>query len=266
MEDPSVTAARLTATAKDVVDQARAIAKKGIADAADPKKVTAAKLVDSYMQMVDLAITGGVQAAKDVLGVEAPEDGSTQQTDATAEGRRLVADAMEAIGRRMLRQTSKVAQDTASELDKNPNGPTIWAKAMVKLADVALLGGIELAETALIGPAPFERDAILSDRYPVGGNGRRQVKIRAPGLMRPGTADPIPSTKLRFIAFDNAGDETGTEAPDGVLTNGKTQFSIAAQPAGMISGMYVGTADVVTLNADGTETALPPTLTVEVPL
>ena len=266
MEDPSVTAARLTATAKDVVDQARVIAKKGIADAADTKNFTAAKLVDSYMKMVDLALSGGMQATKDVLGVDAPADGSTLQTPEAAEGRKLVVDAMESIGRRMLRQTSAVAQETAGLLDKNPNSPTIWAKAMVKLADISMLGGIELAETALIGPAPFEKDAIKSNRYQPNGAGRRRLKIKPPGLMRPGTADPIPAALLRFFAFIDNNDEDGTEDPDGILEIGQTQFCIAALPTGMISGMYVGEVQVVAVNANGTDGAVLQTVVVEIPL
>lgn len=256
MDEPSVIAQRLTETAKDVVDQARVIAKGAIADAADPDNFTAAKLVDSYMKMVDLALTGGLQATKDVLGVAAP--GAPQDQDA-AEGRRLVADAMESISRRMLRQTSVVAQETAGLLDKNPNSPTIWAKAMVKMADIALLGGTELAETALIGPAPFEKKPIDSDRYKVGGAGRRTLNIRAPGFIRPGTADPIPAGQLKF--FVPIDDETGKEAPGGVLEPGETEFYITAHPAGMISGMYVGAVEV--LDDKG---AVVQTIDVEVPL
>lgn len=256
MDEPGVVAQRLTETAKDVVDQARVIAKGAIADAADTDNFTAAKLIGSYMQMVDLALTGGLQATKDILGVDAP---STPQNPGAAEGRKLVADAMESISRRMLRQTSAVAQETADLLDKKPNSPTVWAKAMVKLADIALLGGTEMAETALIGPAPFEKTAIDSDTYPVTGTGPRTLKIRAPGLRRPGTADPIPADHLKF--FVRLDDTTVKEAPAGVLEDGETEFYIAAHPAGMISGMYVGVVEV--LDQAG---ALIQTVDVEIPL
>ncbi len=258
MEDPTVTTARLTATAKDVVDQARVIAKEAVANASDTKNFTAAKLINSYVKAIDLAITGALQATKDVLGVEAPKDGSTLPTPEAAEGRKLVADAMEAIGRRMLRQASKVAQDTASDLDKNPNGPTVWAKSMVKLADIALLGGIELAETALIGPAPFEKAPVVSNHYPVGGAGNRKLKVRAPGLCRPGTVDPIPSDKLRFFTVVGSKD---VELTDATLGGAHNEFYISVHPGGMISGMYVGNVDVV--NNAG---AVLQTVAVEVPL
>ncbi|MGE2689568.1 hypothetical protein [Mycolicibacterium pulveris] len=254
MEEPDVVAQRLTETAKDVVDQARVIAKGAIADAADIDNFTAAKMIDSYMKMVDLALTGGLQVTKDVLGVETP--GAPQDQDA-AEGRRLVADAMESISRRMLRQTSVVAKETADLLDKNPNSPTIWAQAMVKMADIALLGGTELAETALIGPAPFEKKALDSDTYHVGGSGSRTLRIRAPGLVRPGTADPIPTGQLKF--FVRVDDKTVKEGD--VLEDGVDEFYISAQPAGMISGMYVGVVEV--LDATG---AVIQTVDVEVPL
>lgn len=256
MDEPSVIAQRLTDTAKDVVDQARVIAKGAIADAADVDNFTAAKLIDSYMKMVDLALTGGLQVTKDVLGVDTP---SAPQDQNAAEGRRLVADAMESISRRMLRQTSAVAQETADLLDKNPNSPSAWARAMVKLADVALLGGTELAETALIGPAPFEKTAINSDDYQVGGTGKRTLHIKAPGLMRPGTVDPIPASHLKFFVRIDA--KTGQEAPGGVLEDGQTNFYISAHPAGLISGLYVGAVEVT-----NTAGAVVQTVNVEVPL
>lgn len=263
MEDPSVTAARLKETAKGVVDEARIIAKGAIADAADTDTYTAAKMVDSYMKMVDLAITGGLQATKDILGVDAPQDGSTQQSDDSAEGRRLVADAIEAIGRRMLRQASVVAQETADSLDKTPNGPTIWARASVKLADIALLGGIEMAETALIGPAPFEREPIESDTYPAAGTGRRKLRLTAPGLRRPGTADAIDDTQLRFRYRVDADDYS--ELTGGILQAGQGHFSIAVHPAGVISGLYVGSVEVFSVDDEGVETLLQ-TIDVELPL
>ncbi|SEH92738.1 hypothetical protein SAMN04489835_5799 [Mycolicibacterium rutilum] len=256
MEDPSVVAARLTATAKDVTEQAKKIAQEAIADTADPDNVTAAKLIGSYMKMVDLALTGGVQATKHVLGVDTP---STSADADAAEGRRLVADAMEAITRRMLRQSSVVAQETADLLDKKPASPNVWAQAMVKLADITMLGATELAETALIGPAPFEREPARSDPYQVGGKGPRTLVVKAPGLMRPGTADAVPAANLKFMAPIDA--TTGRELVGGVLASTDDEFYLIANPAGMISGIYIGTVDVKA--ADG---SVLQSIAVELPL
>jgi len=275
MDEPSIIANRLTETAKNTVDGARAIAKDAIAEAAHVEHYTAAKVVDSYMKAAELALSSGLQATRDVLGIDPPPSG--KPTSQAAEGRRLVADAMEAIARRMIRQSSAVAQETADLIDKNPNSPSVWVKSAVKLGDIALLGGIELAETALIGPAPFEKKAVASDVVKVTAKkGRRKVRVKQPeGLARPGTADPIPATQLRFYvpAGNRPAPETDTEASNGILTDGQDRFYVAAIPVGLISGMYVGDVEVVRLEqklVGGTtqevEGKVLDTVVVEVPL
>lgn len=280
MDEPSVISNRLTETAKDTIDGARAIAKDAIADAADVQNFTAAKVIDSYFRAVELAMTSSMQATKDVLGIVPPGSKGQKITEA-AEGRRLVADAMEAIAKRMVRQAREVAKETADAIDvnpvtidptdpnkliPNPNGPSVWVKSMAKLGDIALLGGIELAETALIGPAPFERDPVTSDAYAVGGNGRRRVKVvDPPGIARPGTSDPI---ELAHIEFRLA---NGSLAPGGVLEANQNEFYLSVNPAGLISGIYVGQVVVTQWiqNAEGVWKDGPgalQTITVEVPV
>jgi hypothetical protein len=254
MEDPAVIAARVTSTAKDIVDQARAVAKVTIAQASDVDKFTAAMLVDAYTKSVNVALSGGIQLAKDVLGVDEPS-GPAQPPDPDAEGRRLVADAMEAITRRMIRQSGVVAQETATKLDSNPNSPTTWAQSMIKFADIVLLGGIELAETALIGPGPFETAVRKSPVYPVKGAGKRQLRVVQPGgIARPGTVDPIPDPILSFrvpqgVLTDDTDDVT---LSNGILSAGQAEFYLVVRPAGMISGMYLGAVEVVDLASAGT--------------
>jgi hypothetical protein len=254
MEDPAVIAARVTSTAKDIVDQARAVAKVTVAQADDVDNFTAAMLVDAYTKSVNIALSGGIQLAKDVLGVDEPT-GPTQAPDPDAEGRRLVADAMEAITRRMIRQSGVVAQETANKLDSNPNSPSTWAQSMVKFADIVLLGGIELAETALIGPGPFETAVRRSPVYAATGAGTRQLKVVEPaGIARPGTVDPIPAARLSFHVPKGDPDDDNDLQPDddtklsnGILSAGDTEFYLAVHPAGMISGLYVGEVEVVDL-------------------
>ncbi len=251
MEDPAVIAARVTSTAKGIVDQARAVAKVTVAQADDVDNFTAAMLVDAYTKSVNIALSGGIQLAKDVLGVDEPT-GQTQAPDPDAEGRRLVADAMEAITRRMIRQSGVVAQETANKLDSNPNSPSTWAQSMVKFADIVLLGGIELAETALIGPGPFETAVRRSIVYPVAGKGNRQLRVKQPaGIARPGTVDPILESRVSFSVPQGLSDDETDDKMlvDGILSPGDTKFYLTVHPAGMISGLYVGEVEVVDLDA-----------------
>jgi hypothetical protein len=282
MEEPGVIADRLNATAKDTIAQAREIGKQAIADAADVDQFTATKVINSYMQAADLAITSGMQAAKDMFGVAPPPQGTalTSEEEA-AEGRRLVADAMEAISRRMMREASLVAQDTATQLDKNPsdpgpnpNGPSVWVKSLAKLGDIFLLGGIELVETALIGPAPFEKDPAESNVYPAPDNGgRRLLRVKTGGLCRPGTVDPIPDAQIRFFRLVDNGpgkDPSKVEVPGGILVPTQASFYLSVVPVGLISGMYLGDVEVMTLKIDDDGVEKPDvvlkTVPVEVPL
>lgn len=69
MEDPKDIAIRVTTTAKDIVDQARAIATEAIGQSSDVDKYTAAQLADSVTKSVELAFSGALQLNRDVLGV-----------------------------------------------------------------------------------------------------------------------------------------------------------------------------------------------------
>jgi len=102
------------------------------------------------------------------------------------------------------------------------------------LADIALLGGIELAETAMTGPGPFETKPIKSETYTIRATrAERTLKVADPGLCRPGTADPIPAAQVWF------------DLPDGKqLAAGATKFRLVVNPAGLISGMYTGKVDI----------------------
>lgn len=239
MEDPAVVAARLTKTAKDLADQARVLAKQAIAESADTEKYTAAQFINTFTQSVDLAVKSGLQFAKDVLDQPGPPDPHEA-------GRRQVADVMETIGRRTVRQAGAVASDTATQMEKTPNSPNLWMRSMVKLANISLLGSIELAETALIGPAKYEKHVIFSDVFAAPGNGDRTLTLTTDGLRRPGTSDPIPAT---LVSFRHAASDT--RLADGRLPGGEASFRLGVDPRPLISGIYIGKVEVAYTDVAG---------------
>lgn len=239
MEDPAVVAARLTQTAKDLADQARTLAKQAIAESADTDNYTAAQFINTFTKSVDLAVKGGLQFTKDVLDQPGPPDPNE-------EGRKQVADVMETIGRRMVRQAGAVASDTASQMEKTPNSPNLWVRSMVKLANISLLGSIELAETALIGPAKYELPLTLSEIYPAPGAVDRTLTLDADGLRRPGTSDSIPATLVSFRTDTGLAELAGGHLPATANT-----FRIGVDPRPLISGIYVGTVEVSHIDAAG---------------
>jgi len=253
MEDPAVVANRLTQTAKGIIDEARALGRDAITESADVDTYTAAKFVDTVTRSVDLAVKGGMALTRDVLDQPVP---STPDPD--AEGRRQVADVMETIGRRMIRQAGAVARETATELDSNTPTPTLWVRSMVKLANISLLGSIELAETALIGPAKYETNVLLSENFSAPGAGARELVLASPpGLTRPGTSDPIPAG---LVGFYNAGPGAAAVLSGNKLAAGVTTFRIGVDPRPLISGMYVGQVEV----RDAATKAVIQTVTVEI--
>jgi hypothetical protein len=239
MDDPGVIANRLATTAKALVTEAQNLAVDACTD--DP---TAANMIVAYTKSVDLALSGTQRLMTALLKQEQPQE------DSAAQGRNLLADALAVIGRRMVRQTGAVAREAADQVDKDKSyTPSAWTKSMVKLADIAVLGAIEMAETALIGPAPFEVALMKSDDYHASGAGYRKLRVRTPtGLARPGTADAIPANKLCFYT---ANDATGVELDNDLLQAAQTKFCIAVDARGMISGVYVGFVDILGSDATG---------------
>lgn len=241
MEDPAVVAARLTQTAKDIADQARALAKQAITESADSDTYTAGQFIETFTKSVDLALKGGLQLTKDVLDQPGPPDPH-------ADGRKQVADVMETISRRMVRQAGAVARDTATQMEKTPNSPNLWVRSMVKLANISLLGSIELAETALIGPAKYEKHLIFSDEFPAPGAVDRTLALTADGLRRPGTSDPIPAA---LVSFRYA--TVRAELAAGHLPAAERSFRLGVDPRPLISGIYLGTVTVSYTDTAGTE-------------
>ncbi len=244
MEDPAVVANRLTQTAKGIADQARVIANQAIAESADVETYTAGKFIDTFTKSVDLAVRSGIQLTKDVL------DRPVAPPDPHEEDRRLVADVMETIGRRMIRQTGAVLRDAADEFENKPNSPNLWVRSVVKLANVSLLGSIELAETALIGPAKYERPLTFSDPFVAPGTVDRVLRLTPGGLRRPGTSDEIPAN---LVSFHFAVGNGSTPLAQDVLPKGETEFRIGVDPRTLISGVYVGTVEVVAPNKPAIE-------------
>ena len=189
MEDPAAVSARLTKTAKAIVDEARVLAHDAITESADTDNYTAAQFITSVTKSADLALKAGLAFTRDLF------DQPTTVPDPGAAGRRQVADVMETIGRRMVRQAGAVAGETADTMETKPGSPDAWVRSMVKLANISLLGSIELAETALIGPARYERRRVYSEDFTAPGTGTRKLRFAADGrLTRPSFQVPAHQT------------------------------------------------------------------------
>ena len=236
MDDPGVIANRLVAVAKGIVADAQDVA----VNASSSGDYTAKTMVDTFTQSVDIALNGTQKLFNAVMKQEQPAD------DAAAIGRARWADALAVIARRMVRETGVVAAQATTTMDAKAYTPTEWTKSLIKLADIAVLGTMELAETALIGPAVFEVELQMSEDFTAPGANNRKLRVLTP-LARPGTPDAIPAAKLSFYTTSAGG---GTELPDGLLDATQTTFCIAVNARDMISGMYVGLVGVYDVDAN----------------
>ena len=76
-------------------------------------------------------------------------------------------------------------------MDKKTYTPTEWVKSLVKLTDIAVLGGIELAETAVNGPATYQK-YVSSGNFTVKTvDTEHERRLTLVSLSRPGAADVV---------------------------------------------------------------------------
>jgi hypothetical protein len=213
--DPDPIVARLAASAKEIVDEAGEVAREASKKINNGTGYSAADLLGSMTKLTNVAFAGGLELAK------AGMDGLSQP------GPRAVADQMAVISRRMISESGKVAGEASDLLDKQQFfKPTDWVQAMVKLADIALFGGIELAETALAGPGQYEK-APIRETFKVTPDNVNPRLLTILSLSRPGAADAA----VGRVGFDPS---------DRVLPKGQSEFSILVDAAGLASGKYIG--------------------------
>ena len=155
----------------------------------------------------------------------------------------VVTDHMTTVVRRMANQARTVVDDAAKQLDGQGYGPDDWAKTMTKLSDVALINGIELAGTALVGPGRYETEPITSDFFLVqlaDPHQQHALSLTSPLVLAGGHA----TISEDCVTFDPA---------DGVLPAGTNIFRIRVEAAGLRSGIYLGAVWAIPRDASGSQ-------------
>jgi hypothetical protein len=128
------------------------------------------------------------------------------------------------VVQRMVSQTGSVAQAASVQLVNNKYGPNEWLKSMTQMIDIAIMGGIEIAETIAAGPAQFERPPVRSDEFEAQDFG--ELSIAKP-LKRDATDEVVPADRVTF------------DPP--ALTSPNKKFHLLVDPNGRTSGVYRGT-------------------------
>jgi hypothetical protein len=216
MSDPARTNEQFAEAARKTADTIAAFARE-ISDQVDSGSYTIGGMIRSMAKLASITAAGGLRFAEAALDARLDD------------GQMLVADNIATTARRMVGQARYVAEDVSKSIAGKSYGLNGWVRSLTELADIGVLGGLEMAETAVTGPARYEPTAFISDVFKTSASSDdRSLKIDPDnGLKRPGTTDEIP---LKRIAF---------QPPR--LKPGATDFYLVVDEENLPSGVYEGT-------------------------
>lgn len=214
----------LTSTAKQMVTDAAKVATDASRKVNDDK-LSARDLLLTMTELVNIAVGGGVKLTR-------------QLADDTPAGARSIGDYSRAVGRRMARETRLVAKAATEKMDEGSYDIDDWVVSLTRLTDIAVVGGLEIAQTLFAGPARFDNEPHVVDLTAPPAAGRREfgdVVLRRYG------PDDEPEIPRELISF---------EPPQ--LEAGDTDFRMLIKPYQLTSGVYRGTVQIGddTLNAE----------------
>jgi hypothetical protein len=134
------------------------------------------------------------------------------------------------VVRRMARQSGTVAQAAAYDVQRKEYTPKRWMESITRMIDIAIAGGMEIAETVAAGPARFEHQPVASGPFSATQSKKtRPLAIGSP-FKREGTDEEIPPNKISF-------------EPDTLIPPNKT-FNVMVNATGLTSGVYTGSVKV----------------------
>jgi hypothetical protein len=262
---------RLADTTQQVVDDTKSEA-EAAAEKIDDGAYTAVEMADTANRLAGIAIKGWIDLAGIVLNPTETGSAATRGSErATHAGEptpvpaepvrfagnglgatlrvmselanRAFLNNLDVVVRRMANQARTVVDDAAKKLDTQGYGPDDWAQTMTKLGDVALINGIELAGTAVVGPGRYEIGPITSDYFLVQSadpDQQHTLSLVSP-LVLAGGHETIAED---CVTFDPA---------DGVLPAGTNKFRIRVKTTGLRSGIYLGTVWAIPRDASGAQ-------------
>ncbi|OBF16148.1 hypothetical protein [Mycobacterium sp. ACS4331] len=176
------------------------------------EEYTARDLILTMTEMVEIAVTGGAEITR-------------RSMTNTPPGLKQVAEYSRAVGRRFMQEARGVSTEATERIDKGTYDVDDVVMSMTRLADYAIVGGLEIAQTLFSGPAQFDAGivAIPIDVSP--GEEGHKPKLGAVRVGRYGDEQMtrVPSRRITFETA-TADDAEGThiltlrtrELPSGV--------------------------------------------------
>jgi len=212
--DPII--ADVAAAMREVIANAGNIAAE-VSKKADDNALTATDLVLSFTKMVEKAVSGGVEITQRLVADPPP----------AATG---IADYSRAVGRRMIRESRLIAKAADERIRDDSYDIDDWIESLVRWTDVAVIGGMEIAQTVLAGPARFGRELI-------------EVRLQAPPAAAPRDIGPVRAQRV--------GPADEAEIPQGLLKvdpvrlgPDERDFRLLVNAYQLVSGVYHGTIAV----------------------
>lgn len=224
-DQPLIAARKLAEAAKAALTEMTKVATAAsdrIGDNTGPYNYGGKDLWKTAVQLTSAGLLGGLQIAETALAVR-PRNPS--------EGMLVMAEHLADVAERTLANVKGVAKETSDQLDAGGYTSAQAVRSLTKLADIAVVGGLESVETVVIGPAKYARPTFISDPYTVDNdeaNGKLEI---ATDFKRPATAEIIPQARIRF------------DPPQ--LRPGNNTFRMVVDEGGLPSGVYFGTVHVV---------------------
>jgi len=207
---------RVAATAKTIVNDSATVVRDE-SKKIDSDKYKVEDAINTVTKLVNVGISGLTELGRITLEERPPA--------ATLALGEYVA----SVVQRMVSQAGTVAEAASVQVEEKKFTPNEWLKSMTRMIDIAIAGGIEIAETIVAGPARFEQTPVRSEKFTAPDFG--DLSIVKP-LKRDGTDDD------EGIAADQISFDPPT------LTHPNKEFCILVVPSGLASGLYRGTVKV----------------------
>jgi hypothetical protein len=212
--EPNPIISRAAAAAKTFIDDSADVLRED-SKKVDSEKFEAQDVIATATKLVNVGITGVTELGKIALDVRPPET------------TRALGEYVATIVRRMVSQAGSVAQAASLDVDNKDFASKTWLESMTRMVDIAIAGGMEIAETLAAGPAQFERPPARSDTFATPAkNEARTLSFETP-LKRDATEDVIGADRMSF------------DPP--TLAAKETTFCVLVDPNGLASGVYRGT-------------------------
>jgi len=216
---------RLIAKAADITTTAvteSATAMKAESEKIDAGNYDLSDMVGTATKVVNAGLAGATNLARIPLEEKWPE-------------RHLaMGDYVSTVVRGMVTQAGAVAQDAANDIEGKKYTVSRWLQSMTRLIDIAVAGGMDIAETLGAGPAQFQPQPFATEFYTVDAFDEPRELTWNTRPTRDGTKDLIDDSKLVF--------EPKTLLP------GATQFRVLVTASDLLSGVYKGEVKVGTDN------------------